>query len=220
MTHLPHTGPILCEEHWLAAANPEEMAAFLGEVGSRRRWQLFACACCYRILPLLLDERSRAAVSLADRQAEGLATPDEVADALQDAQAVVTGIWQPGHDPALASAAFAAGYALSSPRRAFVHAARAAREEPAERLAQCRLLRELFGNPFRPFFLEPEWRTPAVLAIASHVYQHEAFAELPVLADALEDSGCLDEQLLDHCRTTPAGHIRGCWAVDAVLAKD
>jgi len=223
MVEKPYLGPILCEEHWQASGDPERMEKFLGERGSRRRWQLFACECCWRILPLLTDDRSRAAVSLAERQAEGLAGPADVADAQDEAHAAVLEAWQPVRHPALAAAAMAASYALSRPRRAYVYAVQAAGGVPAERLAQCRLLRELFGNPFRPVAVEPAWRTPAVLAIAQHIYEREVFAELPVLADALEDAGCADGRLLGHCRGEPpdqAPHTRGCWALDAVLGKD
>src|SRR5262249_31004310 len=152
MVEHPYLGPILCEEHWQASGDPERMEKFLGERGSRRRWQLFACECCWRILPLLTDDRSRAAVSLAERQAEGLAGPADVADALEEAHVAVLEAWRPVRSPGLTAATMAALYTLSTPRLAFHHAAQAAGSgEPAERLAQCRLLRELFGNPFRPF---------------------------------------------------------------------
>jgi hypothetical protein len=42
---------------------------------------------------------------------------------------------------------------------------------------------------------------------------------LAVLADALEEAGCADGTLLGHLRG-PAEHVRGCFAVDAVLGKE
>ncbi|MFO0877740.1 MAG: hypothetical protein U0840_10340 [Gemmataceae bacterium] len=213
----PYLGPIYLESHWLTSGNPVEMERFLGEAGSPRRWQLFACACCWRILPLLVDEPSRQAVSLAERQAEGGLSHDEAREA---GNAAITGalqIWQQDCRVVLFAAAMAAAHTLLFPRRAFINAARATgQNEPVEREAQAGLLRELFGNPFRPCHVEPAWRTPTVLALAQHIYTREQFDELPVLADALEDAGCDQAYLLAHLRQ-PTGHLRGCWALDAVL---
>jgi hypothetical protein len=41
---------------------------------------------------------------------------------------------------------------------------------------------------------------------------------LAVLADALEDAGCTDAEILSHCRS-PGPHVRGCWVVDEILGK-
>ena len=43
-------------------------------------------------------------------------------------------------------------------------------------------------------------------------------ARLAVLADALEEAGCSEANVLRHLRE-PAEHVRGCWAVDLVLAR-
>ncbi len=42
---------------------------------------------------------------------------------------------------------------------------------------------------------------------------------MPVLADALEDAGCADADILAHCRGH-GPHVRGCWVVDLVLGKE
>jgi hypothetical protein len=90
--------------------------------------------------------------------------------------------------------------------------------EEATRAAQSHLAREVFGNPFRPTGLAPEWRTAAVVALARGIYLERAFDRLPILADALQDAGCEDAELLAHCRG-PGPHVRGCWVVDLVLSK-
>ncbi|OWK46791.1 hypothetical protein FRUB_00490 [Fimbriiglobus ruber] len=41
---------------------------------------------------------------------------------------------------------------------------------------------------------------------------------MPILADALEDAGCDNIDLLAHCRGT-GPHVRGCWAIDLILDK-
>jgi hypothetical protein len=80
------------------------------------------------------------------------------------------------------------------------------------------LVREVFGNPFCPVAVAPEWRTEAVMAIARGAYTERAFDRLPFLADALEDAGCDAAEMLAHCRG-PGPHVLGCWALDLVLGK-
>lgn len=219
MTPFLHLGPISCEEDWQASASPEQMISFLGEQGSQRRWQLFACACCWRILPLLVDERSRRAVSVAERQAEGLAEANEIAEAQAEAHTAMLELWSLGQTSRLAWSATAAHAALTFPRRTCAYVVRAVGGgEHVEQSAQCRLLRELFGNPFRLIAIEPKWRTTTVLTLASHIYEKEAFTDMPVLGDALEDAGCEEQRVLQHCRAEE-GHLRGCWVVDAILQK-
>lgn len=68
---------------------------------------------------------------------------------------------------------------------------------------QCRLLRCLLGNPFRPWSIDPAWlawNNGAVRRIARTIAAEGCFDQLPVLADALEEAGCTDESLLRHCR--------------------
>ncbi|MBP3959984.1 hypothetical protein J8F10_32485 [Gemmata sp. G18] len=79
-------------------------------------------------------------------------------------------------------------------------------------------MRELFGNPFRPVALVPVWLTSTVRALAEGIYQERAFDRMPILADALQDAGCDNEDILTHCRQ-PGEHVRGCWVVDLVLGK-
>ena len=83
---------------------------------------------------------------------------------------------------------------------------------------QCELLRDIFGNPFRPVAVDPEWLTSTVVALARGVYDDRAFDRLPILADALQDAGCEDADILAHCRGD-GPHVRGCWVVDLMLGK-
>jgi hypothetical protein len=80
-------------------------------------------------------------------------------------------------------------------------------------------LRELFGNPFRPATLTPASRTNTVVSIASQMYEARDFSAMSILADALQDAGCDNADILDHCRG-PGPHVRGCWVVDLVLGKE
>jgi hypothetical protein len=80
------------------------------------------------------------------------------------------------------------------------------------------LLRDIAGNPIQVVPLPAGWRTPVVLALAQAIYDERRFVELPVLADALEEAGCMDPAILGHCRG-PGPHVRGCWLVDQLLGK-
>lgn len=110
------------------------------------------------------------------------------------------------------------GYADSGPLRQL----NATIREPArqETLAlQADLLRDLFGNPFRPVTIDPAWlqaNDGTVAKLVQVIYEERCFDDLPILADALLDAGCQNEGLLEHCRA-PGEHVKGCWAVDALL---
>jgi hypothetical protein len=95
---------------------------------------------------------------------------------------------------------------------------RAAQEAvAAETAAQAALLRDIFGNPFRPVDAEP-WPRPDVAYLAESIYDEHDFDRLPELADAVEDAGCTDADLLRHLRG-PGPHVRGCWALDLLTQK-
>src|SRR5262249_35647373 len=80
------------------------------------------------------------------------------------------------------------------------------------------LLRDVFGNPFRPVAFAPAWRTSAAIGLAESMYEARDCAAMPILADALEEAGCEQPDILAHCRG-PGPHVRGCWVVDLVLGK-
>jgi hypothetical protein len=81
------------------------------------------------------------------------------------------------------------------------------------------LLRDCCGPlPFRAVELDPRWRTTTARAVAWGVYTGRHPDRLPILADALEDAGCDDADVLDHGRAD-GFHTRGCWVVDLVLGK-
>ena len=84
---------------------------------------------------------------------------------------------------------------------------------------QSRLIRDIFGNPFRPVTLDPAWRTSTVRALAQGIYEERAFDRMPILADALQDAGCVSADIQAHCRDPQQVHVRGCWIVDLVLGK-
>lgn len=85
---------------------------------------------------------------------------------------------------------------------------------------QVHLLRDMFGNFFRPVSIDPDWLTPKVSSIAQTIYDERRFGDMPVLlADALLAAGCTNEAILSHCRQ-PEEHFRGCWVIDLLLGKE
>jgi hypothetical protein len=101
------------------------------------------------------------------------------------------------------------------------------RAQSAERQAQCDLIRCLFGHLFSQDsilnepILDPvllRWNDGIVRKIAQAIYDERAFDRLPILADALEDAGCDNADLLTHCHSG-GEHVRGCWVVDLLLGK-
>jgi hypothetical protein len=91
--------------------------------------------------------------------------------------------------------------------------------DPAEKGAHARIIRDIFGNPFRPLVVDPAWLIPTVTTLARIIYDDRAFEQMPDLADALEAAGCDNEEVLAHCRG-PGEHVRGCWVVDLLLGRE
>jgi hypothetical protein len=230
------------EAEWLAGSGPPSMLEFLRDKASERKLRLFACACCRRIWYLLKDKRSQQAVEFVEKCVDGLANSEElvvISDAAND-------VWNDaayGRSPFFSDAetdAADAACSTADPQdgmSAALHASHCAayaaswsssgrqiiqKQASAEQAVQCLLLRDLFGNPFRPVCLDPawlSWREGAIPKLAQAVYDERAFDRLPILADALEDAGCDNADILNHCRQ-PGEHVRGCWVVDLLLGKE
>ncbi|MBY0522733.1 MAG: hypothetical protein K2R98_05020 [Gemmataceae bacterium] len=78
-----------------------------------------------------------------------------------------------------------------------------------------------FQHPFCRVIVDPswlDWSSGTVRKLAQVIYEQRTFDRLPILADALEDAGCSDADILTHCRQ-PGEHVRGCWALDLILGK-
>ncbi len=89
-----------------------------------------------------------------------------------------------------------------------------------ERIGQCGLIRDIFGAAhFHTVPVDSSWLTAAARCIAETIYNERRFADLPILADALEEAGCTSAEILEHCRSG-GEHFLGCWALDLVLGKE
>src|SRR5262249_12453726 len=117
-------------------------------------------------------------------------------------------------------ATFASGWSSAC------HVAAHSAETGLDGQTQCGLIREICGNPLRPATIPTASKTPTTVALAQAAYDerdlpsgHLDPARLAVLADALEEAGCADADILGHLRG-PGPHVRGCWAVDLLLGKE
>jgi hypothetical protein len=212
------------EDEWLASGEPEKMLEFLGDRASERRLRLFAAACCRRVWDTLTADAGRRAVEVAEGFADGAAGARALR-AAQVAAAKATADYDPAAglgeyraDAALTAAMNAAGKRASL-RYAAECAADASEDGDAERVAQAVLLRDIFGNPFKRVVLDPPFRTSAVTAIATAMYESRDFGAAAILADALEEAGCQDGEILGHLRG-PGPHVRGCYVVDLALGRE
>jgi hypothetical protein len=197
------------ESDWWTCTDPVVLASYRRNWPSERKRRLFACACCRLEWGFLSHLAWRDAVEVAERLADGLADPHEVAQVRKKAGATAA------QSSISVGMCEAAAWALDDSPSA-VAVARIVRGSAA-------LFRDIAGNPFRPSLPLPPavlaWSDGTVGRIARGIYEERAFDRLPILADALEEAGCTDGAMLAHCRSTGA-HVRGCWAVDAILGME
>jgi hypothetical protein len=220
----------MTESEWLASADPTPMLRYLSdEQTSERKMRLLACACCRRIWHLLPDPRSRSAVEVAERFADDRATRLELARARVRAFEAVKGRSGPDWGAYWTTSVKAAGpiwnvfAAASVVDREIVRRTEAEyhADLAGEFLRQVALVYDVIGNPFRLSRLDPHclaWDRGLVRHLAEGIYEDRAFERMPVLGDALEDAGCSDQNILDHCRSG-SEHVRGCWVLDLLLNK-
>jgi hypothetical protein len=256
----------MTEEQWLACDDPVKLLASLPVPVSPRKVTHYLCAGARSLWPLLYDDRSRQAVEVLEREADGEASAKEVADADYYAESPTFGYHFASNFVRLYRGDEVAGVSVGrllamgayteedlageaedlgdDPTRLRLvglahivyHAFHAIEEgelydhlldhlSAQEGWPGGGLVREVFGDPFRPAALVPSWLTPTVLALAEAAYDERVLpsgeldpARLSVLADALEEAGCADDDLLGHLRS-PGPHVRGCWALDLILGK-
>jgi hypothetical protein len=236
----------MTEQEWLECGDPFQMLDFLRGRASHRKLLLFAVSCVRPHVRLWRHNDPTWALDLTDKFLQGLAIAEyeeerqhyRIIDeqwAIDEQRGDVT-IRGPVRDW-LGEALFAgdaweaAGETAGAVARRFEveyyrehrndvgfngHGANEHRQVALT--GQAVLIRDIFGNPFRPALIDPVWLTATAVSLAAAIYADRAFDRLPILADALEDAGCTNADLLSHCRQ-PGEHVRGCWPVDWLLGK-
>lgn len=204
------------EQEWLTSNDPETMLEWLttdadnrkGDMdvqhimANDRKLRLLAVACCRQVWHLLTDERSRQAVEVAERFADGEATEDEMFmmrgiahSARYDIGYEKQGVSTPAH---IAHVAVAEDWQSIT-----TVYSRTDTHELIPPATQAALLREIVGNPWRPVDYDRccSLRNGGlVIAVAHTIYEERRFADMPILADTLEEAGCTEETILQHCR--------------------
>lgn len=141
----------MTEQEWLTSTDPAAMLDWCNSerdyrpsvhpVVTDRQLRLFACACCRQVWHLLTDKRSRRAVEVAERYADGL----EISMALRFACEEAGRVLPLGKsNPAASMAAWVAYWELDRVVRQVVS------WDTKNTIAQASLIRCIIGNPFRP----------------------------------------------------------------------
>lgn len=212
----------MTEAEWHRAADTLPLLDHIRPVVSDRKLRLYAVACCRRLpLPSAAPILDAAEEMTEGRPTTAVTTPRGTGGADRDAWSAVRrsigrSAWAAARGSTYAACSAARGCPGFGGR---VPSPRSILAIGRERAEQARLVRDIFGNPFRPVAIDPSWQTSTVVALAEGIYADRAFDRLPILADALEDAGCDEPSILDHCRG-PGPHVRGCWVVDLILGKE
>jgi hypothetical protein len=211
---------------WQTASHPVDLLECVESQRNGRKWRLFMCACARRVLDLAPQDACRAVLTIAEDYADGDAAHEDMIEMAQAASTptrVIDG--ESIRRGALTARRIVVDVASMGESLLQVVTSmigetigiRAEREQ--ETSALCALVRDIFGNPFRSSAFSPSWRTDTALALATQMYESREFSAMPILADALQDAGCDNDDILSHCRDTSQVHVRGCWVVDLVLGK-
>jgi hypothetical protein len=217
---------------WNSCTKPDKMLAYLEEAGraTERKLRLFTVACCRRIWHLLVDERSRKAVEVTERFADGAATDQELEVVSHDAWAFTLHIVHEDEaffhlDDTALNAADAPAWAAEwpvDPLRVVVAAQRAL--GTTEGKTQTDLIRCIVGNPFRPLPLLT-WNDGTIKSLAEAAYEHRILPSgeldtdrIAILSDALEEAG-VHAALIEHLRGA-GPHVRGCVVIDLLTGRE
>jgi hypothetical protein len=232
----------MTEAEWWAARDLVKLAGWLiyDTVAADRKLRLFSVACCAPLRDRVTDQGVLAALDLAAAFADGRIDRAALDEAIRP-------LWQNfntrytfplrGAALALARVAHAEFACLHTttpdvPRGRdgddgsdpYLPVIAAISDQPGDTHAsfprKLGLLHDIFGPlPFREVAVEPAWLTADVLALARGIYDEKAFDRMPILADALQDAGCADDEVLSHCRQPNWEHVRGCWVLDLLLGR-
>ena len=210
----------MIETEWLECTDASRMIAFLLKTATARKVRLFACAWCRHMLADAppADIPILSFVETGERYADRLASDDVRQAAWETAQQMMEkAVAEQAFERAAAARDARDCVAVGTQRIVGMDGRPVFKRDPY----QCHLLRDIFGNPFRPITVPPawlEWNDRIAPKMGKTIYDERAWEQMPMLADALEHAGCSDADFLSHCRQ-PRPHVRGCWVVDLVLGR-
>jgi hypothetical protein len=205
----------MTEAEWLACDDPIQLLRHL-QPDENGRKRLLLTSTCLRRSWETLPQAGREWVECAEQAADHRISLEALSALQEDCEQAIADRWGTGKGIEAIDAVkelFYARYWFDDYIYLIGDAA-----WKAERREQVVILRDIFGNPFRPVNVTPTWLTSTVVALARQMYESRDFTPMPILADALQDAGCDHPDILDHCRG-PGPHVRGCWVIDLVLGK-
>jgi hypothetical protein len=223
----------MTESEWLDERQAQTLLSFLLEPGrlqrtriGKRKLRLFSCGCCRLIWDGVESKHLRSALEAAEQFADAGGGPSELERASELVGYAMAVLPSPDFRYQQA-ASILVGYSIhpsastAAVSSAMFHlpAIGSLTNERFPRRLQCSLVRDIFGNPFRPMAIDTEWKTSTVVSLAKSMYESRDFSMMPVLSDALQDAGCESAEMLSHCRGSRP-HVRGCWVVDGVLSRE
>ncbi len=221
-------GETMTEVEWLAS-DARPLAQWVRAWTPPRKYHLLNCACCRLLAPWFVNYRLADCVDRAERYADGALTEQtfakwgKLADELGRSAYGRPAVARVGEAVrGLFSYRLVSYPATWDAWRVFC-VDQTMYDEPfcSEAPEVVRgMLRDIFGNPFRPVACDPAWRTDTAMSLARGMYESREFSAMPILADALQDAGCDNDDVLNHCRDAKQVHVRGCWVVDLVLGKE
>ena len=200
----------MTEKQWAACANPDKLLDYHAMKKDPRRLRLLAAGCVRLLVSPDTPPPAESILDAIERYADGVATRAEF---LEARKAIRRLLKDGAREPAILAMMCLADDAMEGLTITVTHARK---RNGAD---QCSLIRCVFGNPYRTTAFEPEWLTATVAAMARSIYDERAFDRLPILADALQDAGCTNADVLGHCRNR-GPHARGCWVVDALRKNE
>jgi hypothetical protein len=201
---------------YLIRMNPR--GQFVNGGDSRRKLRLVCCALARSVVAFANDERTLNGLAIAEQAVEGAVSEAEQKATRKAIQALGATL----QDRYAHAANEAVYHALGKNSGDVFKAATATRWaaiHSKERPCQVAILRDIIGNPFRQVAFSRLWRTDTALTLARQMYDTRDFSAMPILADALQDAGCDNDEILSHCRGDRP-HVRGCWVVDLVSGKE
>ena len=198
----------MTEAEWLTSADPTPILEFIRNDATARKLRLFSVAALKKVKSASEENGTEThrkvliAYELAERFADGGISVQDLRRA-----------WGENLAHCWPERAYEWAREVASPGRGILPCSGISSVDAVA------LLRDIFGNPFRPVAINPRWLTSNVVNLANAIYSERAFDRLPILSDALMDAGCNDDEILNHCRSE-GPHVRGCWVVDLLTGRN
>jgi len=221
------------EKQWLYSSEPASMLKSFREEPSARKLRLFSCACCRRIWDRIDNSTYRECVEMAESYEDGIVTLSDLIRTffacagpgnLASCAAKMTADCATGARITALNIAETCADVLTGERQELFSKAAPLPEnlldqdlwegaKSIERKQQAKLLRDIFGNPFRRRLPRPE----AIAPFAERIYAGE-WELMPIFGEWLQEHGYWSEG--EHCLDPKIQHVKGCWVVDWVTGRE